>query len=107
MKGRILPLDDVAEYGKTDHVILTLSLSPDEARQILAAFHAETVEDYEGARKERSLPVRLLAGYLSVIAEPERRTWNQDVSNTDSRWLAAANVQANLRGRKPGAPSIY
>lgn len=89
MKGRILPLGDLAEYGKAESAALLISMSPTEAQQIIDALNEETVRDYEQADKERSLPVRLLEGYLAVIAGSESVTTEeaQDAVNTEGRSL--------------------
>lgn len=87
MKGRILPLGDIAEYGKTDSVALLVTMTRPEAQKILDQLEAWTQEDYESAEQKRSTPVKLLVGYLEVIVggNPEPDNFNQDVVNTDGR----------------------
>lgn len=81
MKARILPLDDIAEFGKKDSVVLLVSMTPEEARMIL-----ERIEDPTGLEDEPR-PVRLLIGYLKTIAGNHSTSdqFAQEMVNTDGR----------------------
>lgn len=87
MRARILPLDEITEYGKTDSVALLISITRPEARNILEQLNAWTQDDYLMAEQQRSNPVRLLIGLLDVIAggNPQPDQFNQDMVNTDGR----------------------
>jgi hypothetical protein len=78
MKARILPLEEVAEYGKTDTVVLTISINSTEAGIVL---------DYMERENGGELPtaVRLLTGYLETIRERADCQYRQDVVNTEAR----------------------
>jgi hypothetical protein len=83
MKARILPLGDIAEFGKTDSAVLSIVITPHEAGVIL-----ETLADPTGLESE-PIPVQLLLGYLRVIAGGDVGTVEeqQDAVNTDGRSL--------------------
>lgn len=80
MKGRILPLEEIAEYGKTDTVVLTLSINSTEAGIIL-----DTLDDYTSGRLTAPNTVRYLIGYLETIRDRADSQYRQDVVNTEAR----------------------
>jgi hypothetical protein len=88
MKARILPLDEIAEYGKTDTVVLTLSINPTEAGILLDALN-----DYTSGRLTPPTSVRLMMGYLETIRDVDSRTYRQDVVNTDARLTRYVSVE--------------
>jgi len=93
VKARILPLGDLAEYGKAESAALLISMHPTEAQQILDALSAWTVEDEQSAQQRRSTAVQLIMGYLTVIAGTEAVTPQeaQDAVNTEGRTLLRRN----------------
>lgn len=81
MKARILPLAEIAEYGKADTVVLTLSINPTEAGIVLDWMESEGVTVIPTA-------VRYLTGVLETIRDRVSTVgYRQDVINTDSRSL--------------------
>lgn len=104
MNGRILPIGELAEFGKSDAVALTLLLTTDEA--LTASLYL--VKELQ-RREENGLPVstsvRKLLGYLQVIADPSRL--GRDMVNTDGRTGATNGEAKSPRqpiGYKDGIP---
>lgn len=97
MKARILPLGDLAEYGKQNSVALLMTMTRPEAQQMLDQLEAWTQEDYEAAKQERSTPVKLLIGYLEVIVggNPKPDEYNQDAVNTDGRSTLSRSIPSH------------
>lgn len=79
MRARILPLDDLAEYGKTERVALILTLSHGEAQSIIG-----DLGDDDGNMCRNS---KKLFELLQIVAEPDvyRRRMAQDIMNTEGR----------------------
>jgi hypothetical protein len=80
VKGRILPLADIAEYGKTDSVILTLSINSTEAGILLDA-----LSDYISGRLDSPTAVRYMIGVLETIRDRAGAEYRQDMVNTEAR----------------------
>lgn len=81
MKARILPTDEFAEYGKTDTVVLVMSVNKTEAHIIL-----DWMEDVDSASwrdSKRPHVVELLSAYMQTIADANRREF--DAVNTEGR----------------------
>jgi hypothetical protein len=77
VRARILPLDDLAEYGKANSVALLISMTPEEAQRMLNWMGP--LEEGHGIRS-----VQELMGYLRVVAR-QRGKYEQDPVNTDGR----------------------
>jgi len=79
MRARILPTEEFAEYGKTDNVILMISINKTEAGIIL-----DYIEDNESLKEPRA--VQILRGYLQVVQQRADHNTRQDYINTDGRY---------------------
>jgi hypothetical protein len=92
VRARILPLDDLAEFGKTDRVALLLTLSPGEAREIM---------DGMGGGTYSAMPhnARKLYEALEIISHPDGavRQAGRDALNTEGR----SGVKGVMRRARP------
>jgi hypothetical protein len=88
MKARILPTEEFAEYGKTDTVIMMLSINKTEAGILMDWLESETEEPHV---------VQQVIGFLQAVCG----YLPADVVNTDGR-LSPANAAQIKQGRPEG-----
>lgn len=79
----MLPLGDLAEVGKADHIALLLTLSPKDAQEIYQALFIGAEADIPSLPK----PVRKIAELMQALAfaEGHSATWVHDTFNTEGR----------------------
>jgi hypothetical protein len=80
MRVRILPLDDIAEFGKTDRVVMMLTIGANEAYEIQRALSGGSVGENLSAQKLYEL--------MQAIASRDlfAREKAQNIFNTEGRY---------------------
>jgi hypothetical protein len=95
MKARILPLADLAEFGKTGAVALMVTITPEEARAILRDWDQGAPQDFSPA------VAKALYSVLGVIGEANklgRAEALHEVINSDGRTVEVHGVGYRLTG---------